>query len=106
MIDQRADKQTAISYFSDLFGPSALIKEMSFNPDSSSLMLNVETTSLFTLRELFRILDSDSVSQKYPQVTREELRRQADAAYQLQLGIPLVEVASKGATRTPVRSTP
>ncbi|HEX7017368.1 MAG TPA: hypothetical protein VF209_00465 [Patescibacteria group bacterium] len=95
LMAQRADKQTAIAYFSDLFGPTVLIKEMNFNPDSSSLELNVETTSLFTLRELFSILDSDNVSEQYADVTREELRRQSDATYQLKLGIPLLAAEAK-----------
>lgn len=89
LMDQRSDKQAAISHFSELFGPSVLIKEMNFNPELNSLELNVETTSLFTLRDLFALVETSAVTDVYPGITKEQLRRQADATYQLQLGIPL-----------------
>lgn len=94
LLDQRSDKQAAISHFSTILGPSVLIKEMNFNPEFNSLELNVETVSLFTLRDLFNLVETPAITDVYPGITKEQLRRQADATYQLQLGIPLEKAAS------------
>ncbi len=89
LIDERRGKQDAIAYFSDIFGPNVIIKDIGYNAADAILSLRVEADSVFILDTVFNTLDSQATREQYQQVSKSELRRLDTGQYSMLVTVTL-----------------
>lgn len=86
----RTNKQQAISYYTALFGPQVLMKEINYEADAGILSFGLNSPSIFLLQQVFDKLDSAEVQQLYPTLNKSELRRQNDGSYDMTVTVELL----------------
>jgi len=87
----RQKKQTAVDYFSQIFGSQVLIEEMSFAQDKETQLLTFKLLSptVFVLEAVLQQLSSPELRQKYPEIETGSLERTENGAYSLHLAVKL-----------------
>jgi len=98
LFDQRYDKQAAIEYFSNIFGPEVLIKNINYAADEKILSLRVQATSIFILEQVFAQLSNPEVEQKFGIINKSELIRNDRGRYSMAITLSLDEEAAKTTT--------
>lgn len=99
LFDQRYDKQAAIEYFSSIFGPEVLIKDINYAADEKILSLRVQATSIFILEQVFAQLSNPEVEQKFGIINKSELIRNDRGRYSMAITLSLDEEAAKAVTK-------
>lgn len=99
LFDQRYDKQAAIEYFSSIFGPEVLIKDINYAADEKILSLRVQATSIFILEQVFAQLANPEVEQKFGIINKSELIRNDRGRYSMAITLSLDEEAAKAAVK-------
>lgn len=89
LFDQRYDKQAAIEYFSDIFGPDVLIKDINYEANEEILSLRVQATSIFILEQVFARLANPEVEQQFGLVNKSELVRNDRGRYSMAITLSL-----------------
>lgn len=87
--EQRRDKQEAIRYFSNIFGPKVTIKQIEYTGTDNLLTFILAAEDVFSIDDVLTFLNSDEVKEKFIQVTPSNLRRKEDAEYQLNIAVVL-----------------
>ncbi|PIY78965.1 MAG: hypothetical protein COY81_05290 [Candidatus Pacebacteria bacterium CG_4_10_14_0_8_um_filter_43_12] len=85
LFGKRKEKQEALEYFSGLFGSDVIISQLSYTADKEVLSFVLEAKSIFSMEEVFNIINSDQVKQKYPDIQKNSLRRGSDGSYGMQV---------------------
>lgn len=89
IFENRSNKQQAIGFFSDLFGPKVFIGGMSYDSDGGLLSLQSTSNNVFTLEETFSLLDSENVKSQFNTLAKSNLTRNEDGSYGFQLTVGL-----------------
>ncbi|MBD3279535.1 MAG: hypothetical protein GF390_02375 [Candidatus Pacebacteria bacterium] len=85
----RSNKQAAIRYFDSLFSSEVFIKDMTFEQDGQILALNLVSSDVFVLEEVFNSLQTTQLQEEYKTVSKSNIRRSDDGSYALQLTVTL-----------------
>jgi hypothetical protein len=85
----RSNKQQAIAFFTTLFGPDVLIKELNFEASGQIISFGIEAPSVFTLEKVLETLSKAEVRDQFGSVTTSELRRGASGAYNMTVTVTL-----------------
>lgn len=85
LFGKRKEKQEALAYFSGLFGSEVIISQLSYTAGDEVLSFVLQTTSIFTMEEVFNIISSDAVTTRYPTIEKKSLRRSLDGTYGMQV---------------------
>ncbi len=96
LLEQRQDKQAAIEYFTQLFGPEVLLEEIDYADSESILSLRVKVPSVFSVDAIFAQLESAQTRERYGVVKMSELRRDKEGQYSFVITVVLTK--SQGAT--------
>lgn len=86
---KRSNKQEAMTYFSDVFGDKAEIIGMSYQEDQGGLILQLDSSNVFSLQEVNDILDSKELRQEYADLEKNALTRTDTGSYKLTLKLEL-----------------
>lgn len=90
LFGKRQDKQEAMVYFSQVFGPQVIISGIDYSEqDDSIVSFTLTAPSIFDLENVFRILESDEVRTTYSRVHKSDLGRGESGAYTIKLTIVL-----------------
>lgn len=89
LFDQRHDKQSAIEYFSGLFGSDVLIQDINYEADDRILSLRLQSDSVFSLENVFERLAQPEVSETFGQVNKSALSRNDQAMYSVVITLNL-----------------
>lgn len=89
LFDQRADKQVAMNYFSELFGPEVTISGLNFNMEKGILALQLASPHVFVLENAFNTLDQSDVREQFVSLTKSNLTRQDNGQYNFTLTLSL-----------------
>ncbi len=89
IVEDRADKQAAIAYFTQAFGSDGLLREINFAADKRIVDFRVQAPDVFAFQRVLQLLDSPAVRERYPKIKREELRRTGLGTYEIGVSIDL-----------------
>lgn len=89
LFGKRKEKQEALEYFSSLFGPDVIIRQLSYTETDEVLHFTLESKNVFVLEEVFSKMNSQEVKAKYPTIVNESLARSAKAKYSMNVKITL-----------------
>jgi len=81
----RQGKQEALAFFRSLFvGGEVKIAGLKYDDTDQQLTFSIRSDSIFSLDQVFDVLKSDQVKQKYPSIDKKGLSRSNDGSYSLQ----------------------
>lgn len=91
LFEIRTEKQVAISYFTDLFGPEIEISGINYETEEGILSLNIASPHVFLLEEVFVTLDDPTVKNKFKTMNKHNLKRSLDGSYEFKLVVTFKE---------------
>jgi len=91
LFDQRAEKQIAIGFFTDLFGPDITISGINYNMEEGILSLKVTSPHVFILEHAFEVLEDPKVKEQFASLTKTDLTRQSTGEYVFSLTVSFSE---------------
>ena len=91
VFQKRKDKQEAISYFSQIFGPDVIIEKIAYDADSQLLSFRLMAADIFTLEKVFELLSTQQSTQKFSSLTKSSLKRTNSGIYQMQITVVMGE---------------
>ena len=91
LFDKRADKQIAMGYFADLFGPDIRISGLNYNMEEGILSLTVTSPTVFSLENAFAALDNPEVTKNFSSLLKTNLNRNLQGEYRFDLIISFSE---------------
>jgi hypothetical protein len=92
LFELRYDKQAAINYFSEIFGPQVLIKDINYESDERILSLRLESESIFILENVFVQLSEPGVEEEFGQVNKSDLARNDRGSYNMAITLSLEDL--------------
>jgi hypothetical protein len=95
LLQQRKDKQAAIDYFAQVFGPSVLIENISYDANTNTIDFGLKSDDVFILESVFSTLASDQTKNRFEQVNKRDLRRQEDGTYSMQVTVVFIQTNDK-----------
>lgn len=105
LFGKRKEKQEALAYFSSLFGPDVIIRQLSYSDDGEVLTFTLESKNVFVLDEVFTKMNTFEVKSKYPTIVKESLRRGPNGKYGMSVMITLGD-SNPAAAVTSEETTP
>jgi Tfp pilus assembly protein PilN len=87
LFDERQDKQQALEYFTNLFGPNVVLKDIQYQSTEGILSLRLQAQSVFELERVFGLLALEQTVDRYGNVARSELRRDEAGFYEMTITI-------------------
>ncbi len=91
LFDQRAEKQIAITFFTDLFGPDVKISGINYNMETGILSLLVTSPHIFITEHAFEVLEKPEVKEQFTSLTKTNLIRNGEGEYSFTLTITFGE---------------
>ena len=91
VFQKRKDKQEAISYFSQIFGPDVIIEKIAYDAESQLLSFRLMAADIFTLEKVFELLSTQQSTQKFSSLTKSSLKRTNSGIYQMQITVVIGE---------------
>lgn len=89
IFETRQSKQAAIEYFSQVFGDEVTIARMAYDASSGLLAFSLQAKDVFTLNEVFSVIDSEQTLQSFSSLSKSGLQRSDTGTYQLQVSVLL-----------------
>lgn len=91
LLEERKSKERAIDFFSEVFGPEALLEKMNYEVTSVGNLLTIKILSrdVFNFESILETVDSSQVRQRYPNIAVGSLDRSADGSYGLEITVSL-----------------
>jgi hypothetical protein len=90
LFGKRQDKQKAMVFFSEIFGPTIIISEIDYSADDDDIVtFTLTAPSIFDLETVFSILDSPSVTDTYTSIHKSSLVRSSEGLYNVKLTVAL-----------------
>lgn len=90
LFGKRQDKQEAMVYFSQVFGPQVIISGIDYSEEDDSIVsFTLTAPSVFDLENVFTVLESEDVRTTYSKVEKSSLGRGESGAYSIKLTIVL-----------------
>jgi len=87
VFDERSNKQEAIRFFTLLLADTTYSKGISY--EEKKLTLKLLTRNIFTLEETLDLIASKEVTEKYSKIKQQEIIRNDDGTYSVELIIDL-----------------
>jgi len=87
LFDERQDKQQALEYFTNLFGPSVVLKDIQYQSIEGILEIRIQAESIFELERVFGLLVLGQTTELYGKVATSDLRRDKSGFYEMNLTI-------------------
>lgn len=87
VFDERSNKQEAIRFFTLLLANTTYNKGISY--EEKKLTLKLQTRNIFTLEETLNLIASKEVTEKYSKIKQQEILRNNDGTYDIELIIDL-----------------
>lgn len=91
LIEQRDNKQEAIEYFTNLFGPQVVLRDISYQAEEGLVQIGVQTLSIFELERVVGLLRNTQTIDRYGVIRLTNIRRGNQGEYGLSLQVPLRE---------------
>lgn len=90
LFGKRQDKQEAMVFFSQVFGPQVIISGIDYSEqDDSVVSFTLTAPSVFDLENVFTVLESEEVRTTYAKVNKSDLGRGSSGSYSIKLTIVL-----------------
>ncbi len=89
IFEQRSDKQQAISFLTELFGPSAFLGGLEYDQKTGTLAVRTTSDHIFALNDTFTKIDDPRVSEQFTTVTKSRLARNESGQYELTITVGL-----------------
>lgn len=89
LISQRSDKQEAITYFTELFGPDVFIKDIDYEADGGILSLRLESETIFAFNRVVDLLENQVTLGRFSSLTKSDLARGRTGTYALTVTVTL-----------------
>ena len=90
-IDQdRQDKKAIISFFNSYFGSNISITGVTFDQKAKLLTLELQSESIFSLKDVLSKLDSEDLMSKFTSLNPSNLGRTPDGKYQIDVTVSTV----------------
>lgn len=89
LFDERRNKQEAISFFSKAFGGGVLVSDMTYNAQDSMLTFGLVSQDVFTMEEVYNMLQTQDVRNTFEQIKMSDMRRSADGTYRITVTVIL-----------------
>lgn len=83
LTQDKQEKNQAITFFSNLFGDDVLIRQMSFLEKEKILSLKIQLDSIFSLRQVFDLLNSQQVRDQFVSINPSDLMRTPGGDYEM-----------------------
>jgi hypothetical protein len=83
LTQDKQEKNQAITFFSNLFGPDVFIRQMSFLEKEKILSLRIQSDSIFSLKQVFEILNSQEVRNQFVSINPSDLMRTPQGNYEM-----------------------
>lgn len=91
LFEKRRDKQEALAYFRDAFGPQVVVRQLQYSATTQLLTFVLQADSIFVLETVFVELEKAVADSKYESISKSGLRRSDDGTYSMQLSVLLGE---------------
>lgn len=91
LFGKRKEKQETLAYFSNLFGPDVIIRQLSYDASDEILSFSLQSKNIFVLENVFTVMNSAEMEQRYPDLRKEALSRSGDGTYAMNILIALGE---------------
>ena len=92
VFQKRKNKQEAIDYFSQVFGPDVVIERIVYDADSQLLTFRLLAADIFTLESVFELLATQQALEKFSSLAKSNLQRTSAGIYQMQITAMISEV--------------
>lgn len=83
LTQDKQEKNQAITFFSNLFGDDVFIRQMSFLEKEKILSLKIQLDSIFSLRQVFDLLNSQQVRDQFVSINPSDLMRTPGGDYEM-----------------------
>ena len=83
----RQEKNAAITFFSSVFGNSVFIRQIDFEQKEKLLTFKLQSNDIFSLRQVFEVVNSAEVQQRFTSVRPSDLVRTADGKYEMVVAV-------------------
>jgi hypothetical protein len=87
IFQKRKDKQQAINYFSQIFGPDVTIEKIVYDADSQLLTFRLIAADIFTLEKVFELLSTEQSIKRFSSLAKSNLQRTSSGVYQMQVTV-------------------
>lgn len=91
---ERQNKKEAIQFFSTIFGPDVLVKQIEFNAEENIISFGLQSKDVFVLERVFNQLTEIKDRPEYSKVSSSTLRRTDEGAYELKVTVTLQAVSN------------
>lgn len=105
LTQDKQEKNEALNFFSNLFGSDVFVTQMSYLEKERILSLKISSDSVFSLRNMFRLLNDDSVRAEFSSVNPSDLQRNAQGDYEMVI-TAVVKPKPPGTITTSVPTVP
>lgn len=89
---KRQDKQDAIEYFTQVFGPDVVLERIAYDAQAQLLAFGLRAADVFTLERVFQVLSETVEGKGFTEVNKSNLQRTDQGSYQMQITVVLGEV--------------
>jgi len=83
LTQDKQEKNEALNFFSNLFGSDVFVTQMSYLEKERILSLKIQSDSVFTLRNVFQLLNDSSVREEFSSVNPSDLTRNTQGDYEM-----------------------
>lgn len=83
LTQDKQEKNEALNFFSNLFGSDVFVTQMSYLEKERILSLKIQSDSIFTLRNAYRLLNDSSVTEEFSSVNPSDLTRNSQGDYEM-----------------------
>lgn len=88
LFGQRKNKQEALLFFGDVFGPDITVSGIDYTASEDGILsFTIKAPSVFYLDGVFDVLEGEEVTTKYSRVQKSTLNRASDGSYSLKLTV-------------------
>ncbi|GIK83555.1 MAG: hypothetical protein BroJett025_01770 [Patescibacteria group bacterium] len=105
---RRKDKQEALVFFSEVFGPDVIVSGIDYSSDEEDVVsFTIKAPNVFVMERVFATLQEEQVTSVYPNIRKSSMRRSATGNYTVDLAVVLAaENPSPAPTTSAVPAQP
>lgn len=83
LTQDKQEKNQALNFFSNLFGPDVFVTQMTFLEKEKILSLKIQSDSIFSLRQIFELMNTAPVREQFVSVNPSDLMRTPNGDYEM-----------------------
>jgi hypothetical protein len=92
---KRKDKQEALVFFSEVFGSDVIVSGIDYSSvDEDVVSFTIKAPNIFIMERVFNTLDTDLVTNVYPEIKKSSMRRSGTGNYTVDLAVVLPDSTS------------